>query len=201
MRSFTIKRNLLKLSFCLLLILEPVAAMPPQELCAEPYQPYAIICFVSFCLGALLCALIHKYCVHQPAITPFTINVDSQEQLLQQMQKNLNALHLQQDTIVTTLVEKKEETENLTTSNKMLTALLCLSITQTASAVEKNNKLLKKMAKSNHDIVNNIFLIPATCYWQNKYLQEKKAFAQYQQKEAASQIPLLITSESKIKEK
>lgn len=194
MRSFVTKRNLLNLSFCLLLIIEPVAAMPPQELSTEPYQPYAIVCFVSFCLGALLCALIHKYCIQEPAITPVTINVDSQEQLLQQLQKDLQFLRTQQETVVTTLVEKKEETEKLITTNKMLTLSLCLLVSQTSSAIEKNNKIVEKMVKSHHDMVNNVFLLPAASYWQNKYLQEKKAFAQYQQKQVAPQNSLLITA-------
>lgn len=70
MRLFNTNHHLLILQLCLLAIVSPIAAVPPQEIAAEPCQTYAIVCFISFCLGTLLCGLIHKYCTPQPIIPP-----------------------------------------------------------------------------------------------------------------------------------
>ena len=60
------KHNLCALLLIILFIQQSTVAMPPQELYFEPSQSYALACFISFCIGTVVCTLIHKYCMPQP---------------------------------------------------------------------------------------------------------------------------------------
>jgi len=192
MRSFIAKRNLAILFFCLLLIVEPVAAMPPQELCTEPCHPYMIVCFASFCLGALLCALIHKFCIHQP-IAPVMQKVDLEKQLLEQLQNDMLTIKKQQEQGLALVTEQKKTIQELTTNNNLMKLSLCILVTQAScTAAKENNKPLLKKVMAFNQIAYGNSLVPIACYWKNKYTEEKKAFETYKQQEVAQQAPLLI---------
>jgi hypothetical protein len=166
--------------------------MPPQELCAEPSHPYTIVCFVSFCLGALLCALIHKFCIHQP-ITPVIQRLDAEKDLLLQLQKDMLAMKTQQDQGLTIVTEQKKTIQDLTSTNNLMKLSLCILVTQAScvAAKENNRPLLKKVTKFNQIAYGNT-LVPVACYWKNKYTEEKKAFETYKHQQVAQQTPLLI---------
>ena len=94
MGIFNEKRNLLLLFFSIALITTSMVAVPPQELVTEPSPAYAIVCLVSFCLGAALCALVNTYCVPQPVISSETKN-DLEKKLLQDLQESVFGLDRQ----------------------------------------------------------------------------------------------------------
>ena len=192
MRSFTAKRNLAILFFCLLLIIEPIVAMPPQELCTEPCHPYMIVCFASFCLGALLCALINKFCIHHP-IAPVMQKLDLEKDLLEQLQKDILAMKTQQEQGLKIVTEQKKTIQELTTNNNVMKLSLCILVTQASctAAKENNTPLLKKVMKFNQIAYGHTFL-PVACYWKNKYTEEKQAFEIYKQQQIPQQTPLLI---------
>jgi hypothetical protein len=91
MGTFDAKRNLLLLFLYIVLITTPIGAVPPQELAAEPSQTYAIVCLISFCLGAALCALVNTYSIPQPVISSQTKN-ELEKELLQDLQENVLGL-------------------------------------------------------------------------------------------------------------
>lgn len=192
MRTFTIERPLLILFFCLLLIAEPITAMPPQELCTEPCHPYMIVCFASFCLGALLCALIHKFCIHQP-IAPVMQKVDLEKDLLEQLQKEMLAIKTQQEQGLALVTEQKKTIQELTTTNNVMKLSLSILVMQAScvAAKENNKPLLKKVMTLNQITYGNI-LVPIACYWQNKYTKEQKLFENYKQQQIAPQSLLVI---------
>lgn len=192
MRSFIAKRNIAILFVCLLLIVEPVAAMPPQELCTEPCHPYMIVCFASFCLGALLCALIHKFCIHQP-IAPVIQKLDLEKDLLEQLQKDMLAMKTQQEQGLALVTEQKKTIQGLTTNNNVMKLSLCILVTQAScvAAKENNTPLLKKVMSFNQIAYSNT-LVPIACYWKNKYTEEKKAFETYKQQQVIQQTLLAI---------
>ena len=66
MRSFNAKYNLSILFLGTFLIVPTLVGVPPQELYTESGQTYVIVYFISFFLGAMLCALLHKYYLRQP---------------------------------------------------------------------------------------------------------------------------------------
>jgi putative effector of murein hydrolase LrgA (UPF0299 family) len=59
------KYNLCILFLSSFFIVQTMGSVPPQELYTESGQTYVIVYFISFFLGAVLCALIHKYCLRQ----------------------------------------------------------------------------------------------------------------------------------------
>ena len=175
MRSFTVKHTLLIVFVCLLLIVGPIAAMPPQELCTEPCHPYMIVCFASFCLGTLLCALIHKFCIHQP-IAPVIQKLDLEKELLEELQKNILAMKLQQEQGLTLVTEQKKTVQKLTTNNNVMKLSLGILVMQAScTAAKENNKPLLKKVMAFNQIAYGNTLVPVACYWKNKYTEEKKS--------------------------
>jgi hypothetical protein len=76
MRSFNAKYNLSILFLSTFLIVQTMVGVPPQELYTESGQTYVIVYFISFFLGAVLCALIHKYYLRQPIASQETPTSD-----------------------------------------------------------------------------------------------------------------------------
>ena len=89
MRLFNAKPNLLALFLYTLLIMQPIAAVPPQELYGEPCQAYGILCFISFFMGTILYVLIHKCCIYQPtpsSIPPIMDKESVEKELMEKLQ-------------------------------------------------------------------------------------------------------------------
>jgi hypothetical protein len=53
----------------LVIIAQPLLAVPPQEVYGESCQAYMIVYFITFLIGTILCGIIHEYSLYQPSST------------------------------------------------------------------------------------------------------------------------------------
>ncbi|HLC06552.1 MAG TPA: hypothetical protein VJJ26_00045 [Candidatus Babeliales bacterium] len=197
MHTLHAKSNLLILFLCTLLTIQPLNCMPPQELSFEPSQPYAIICFISFCIGAALCALIHKYCVHQPVIQPIKDSSEKKEEkkkIFDALNTNILTIKTEQQKMVDIVTEQSETTKNFTITNNWMQLVLCAVAYQTSLA--KNDLLLKKVKRISKER-NGYVPAPVAYYWMNKYKEQTTLLEEYKRTSMSTEAQLLFGNKPK----
>ena len=205
MGLFNAKHNLLAIFLCTLLIMQPIVAIPPQELYGEPCQAYAFLYFISFFMVTALCALIHKYFSQPPIAQPLIHETSSpitkeiyigehrshkkqhnkEMNPTQQLQAQMQTIKARQEKMNSATIETKKAIDQLT---KTMLIALCFFAHQTAVAHEKNQQLLQKVLTTKHKDCIPIVLF--TCYViaHNK----QKIFMKEQTKHIETQNILII---------
>jgi len=100
----------------LLFIPKPLKPMLHKTLDLTLSQSYAIVCFASFCIGAIICTLIHKYNKPQTIITPKKSaleKTDAHKKLLEPLGTNIVSVGTDQKKIITMLTEQRKELTEL----------------------------------------------------------------------------------------
>ena len=155
-----VKHNLLAICFCILLIMQPIVAIPPQELYGEPGQEHTFIfCLISFLMGTALYALIYKYFSRPSIVQPLVHETPSPiiigEHRLQKKHQNKEMNPTQQlQAQMQTIKARQEKTNSATTETKKVIDILlmafCFFTYQTTMAREKNQQLLQKVLTTQH---------------------------------------------------
>lgn len=132
-----------KITFTLsLFILQPLYPMPPHEITYEGSESYILACFISFSIGAILYALITKYCTQikttKPA-TPAPAEVKKDQKLsIDILLTQITALRTEHKRISDTVIEQKKTINHFIANNKFMMLLFCAFLSQTCLAIAKN---------------------------------------------------------------
>jgi len=173
MGTFDTKINFLALFLCAVFFLQNLNGMPPQELYLEPSQPYAIACFLSFFIGAILCGLIHRYCVQPPIIQPEKPKEPNEEKkkLFDSLNIKIETLQTKQDEMVSVITEQKKITDQLLSVCNGTTFLCMCSL---ISLAHMKMMYPDKNRYANTTQSNFLPNFVAARYWKNKYENQKK---------------------------
>jgi len=138
-------------------------------------QSYTIACIASFCIGAALYALVHKYCSSaQPTIILKQSPLEEktiQEKFFNPLQTTADRIETNQKEIIKLLIEQKQSTEELHTHYIGLQKRIDGITEKTRIINEKKAELLKEV---NTFCPTNNAIIPLflTLYWANQYKKQ-----------------------------
>jgi len=180
---------------CTLLITHsPLKPMLHKTLDLTLSQSYAIACFASFCVGAIICTLIYKYNKPQAIIQPKKSDVEktnAQKQLLEPLGTNIVSVGTDQKTIMTMLTEQKKE---LTELKEKLTNLQNNLITEKKPQLPTSADLLTEL-NTFHKTHNNLMHVFLTLYWANKSIQQAQEIAEYKIQSGNIRIDLITNNQ------
>lgn len=174
----------------LLLTPKPLKPMLHRTLDLTLSQSYAIVCFASFCIGAVVCSLLHKYNKPQTIITPKKTNVEktnAQKKLLEPLKTDISSVGTEQQKIMTILTEQNKELAEL---KEKLANLENNLITEKKPQLPTNADLLVEL-NTFHKTHNNLLHVFLTLYWANKSIQQAQEIEEYKSKPNNLKIDLL----------
>lgn len=160
--------------YTLLTINQPIHPMFSEKLDLPSYHAYIITCITSCCIGAILYALIQKYCCNKPTILSQQFPKETAPH-----QKKFEELHTTMNNIQTDINSIKEKYQELielnTKNNKELSQIWYQHISAITTNIQLLQKKKQELQQRTPLLTTPMFI---SLFWHYKYNESAQALTQ-----------------------